>query len=70
VGKVKKVYHMSDDLFVVIAFIAFMVAVVLKLLGISTIIWGITSVQLFKGAVACLFFSIALSLRDLAQSGK
>ena len=66
----KKNYYMGDDFFVVIAFIAFMVAVVLKLLGISTIIWGITSVQLFKGAVVCLLFSIALSLGDMARAGK
>jgi len=66
----KKTYHMGDDLFVVIAFVTFIIAVVLKLLGISEIVWGITATQLFKGAVVCLLFSIALSLRDLAQSGK
>jgi hypothetical protein len=70
VDKVKKNYYMGDDLFVIIAFIAFMVAVVLKLLGISTIIWGVTTAQLFKGAVVCLLFSIALSLGDIARAGK
>jgi len=66
----KKLYPIGDDLFLVIGFIAFMVAVVTRLLGISVIFWGITPIQLFNGAMACLLFSIALSLRDIAQTGK
>lgn len=66
----KKMYRISDDLFMMIAFVAFMVGVVTRLLGISEIFWGITPLQLFNGTVVCLLFSIALSLRDLAQPGK
>jgi hypothetical protein len=66
----KKVYHVGDDLFVVIAFVSFVVAVISRLLGISPIFWGITPLQLFNGALACLLFSIALSLRDMAQVGR
>lgn len=66
----KKVYSITDDLFMVIAFVAFMVGVVTKLLVISPIFWGITPIQLFNGALMCLLFSIALSLRDLAKAGK
>ena len=64
----KKVYRIGDDLFMSIAFVVFIVGVVLKLLGISTIIWGITPIQLFNGAAVCLLFSIALSLREMAHS--
>lgn len=66
----KKVYRIGDDLFMVIAFVAFIVGAVLRLLGISPIFWEITPAQLVNGAVVCLLFSIALSLRDMAQPGK
>ena len=64
----KKTYEIGEDLFILIAFVAFVVGVVLRLLDISPIIWGITTAQLLKGTVACLLFSIALSVRELARS--
>jgi len=66
----RKIYPIGDDLFLAIAFVAFFVAVITRLLGISPIIWGITPLQLFYGAIACLLFSIALSLRDMSQKNK
>ena len=63
----KQIYCISDDLFMAFAFMSFIVAVVCRLLGISAIIWGITPNQLFQGAIVCLLFSIALSLRDMSQ---
>ena len=67
---VKKIYPIGDDLFLIIAFAAFIVAVVSRLLAISPIFWGVTPVQLLNGAVVCLLFSMALSIRDMAQTGK
>ncbi|MFH1577457.1 MAG: hypothetical protein ABIC18_00080 [Candidatus Omnitrophota bacterium] len=64
----KQTYHIGDDLFLVLAFSGFMVAVVAKLLGISLLFWGVTSIQLFGGSIVCLLFSIALSLREVAKS--
>jgi len=64
----KKMYDIGEDLFMIIAFVAFTVAVMIRLLEISPIIWGITPDQLFKGATVCLLFSIALSLRELVRS--
>lgn len=64
----KKMYDIGEDVFMIFAFVAFTVAVMLGLLGISPIIWGITPDKLYKGATVCLLFSIALSLRELARS--
>ena len=64
----KKTYEIGEDLFIIIAFVAFLVGVVLRLLDISPIIWGITTAGLLKGTVVCLLFSIALSVRELARS--
>jgi len=66
----KKIYPIGDDIFMVIAFSAFVVGLVLRLLGIPTIIWGIAPIQLIKGSAFCLLFSIALSLREMAHSVK
>ena len=66
----KNIYQVGDDLFVVIAFVAFVVAVFTRLLNISPLYLGITPVQLFKGAAMCLLFSIGLSLRDMAAVGR
>lgn len=66
----KKTYHLAEDLFIAMAFVSFIVAVVTGLLEISPILWGITPLQLFKGAGACLLFSIALSLREIALARK
>lgn len=69
----KKEYHLADDIFMCIAFISFMVGGTLNLVGISPIkLWTytLTSGQLIQGAVVCLFFSIALSLREVAHITK
>lgn len=66
----KKVYHLGDDLFLATAFVTFMVGGVLKLLGISTLFWGITTRSVVQLSVVCLLFSIALSLYDLAHGQK
>ncbi|MDD5669672.1 MAG: hypothetical protein PHE58_06565 [Candidatus Omnitrophica bacterium] len=66
----KKVYNIGDDIFLVVAFACFFIGGISKLLGISTIAWGITSHNLISLSVVCLFFSIALSLYDLANENK
>lgn len=66
----KKVYHLGDDLFLATAFVTFMVGGVLRLLGISTLFWGITTRSVVQLSVVCLLFSIALSLYDLAHGQK
>ena len=63
----KKVYNLGDDLFLAVAFVSFMIGVVLKLLGIEDIGWGVTARALIMNALMCLLFSIALSLYDLAH---
>ena len=64
----KQIYRIGDDLFVLIAFISLVVAIVTRLLGITNIIYGIRPVQLLCGSAICLLFSVALSLRDMAYS--
>jgi len=63
----RKAYPLGEDLFMIIAFIAFIVGVALKLLNIETVIWDVTPSHLFKGAVGCLLFSVAMSLRDITR---
>lgn len=66
----KKIYNIGDDLFLASAFMTFMVGGVLRLLGITTLFWGITTRSIIQLSVICLLFSIALSLYDLAHSQK
>ncbi len=66
----KKIYNIGDDLFLAVAFMTFMVGGVLRLLGISTLFWGITTRSIVQLSVICLLFSIALSLYDLAHGQK
>lgn len=66
----KKVYHLGDDLFLAFAFVTFIVGGVLRLLGIPTLFWGITTRSVVSLSVICLLFSIALSLYDLAHGQK
>lgn len=66
----KKVYNFGDDMFLAIAFMSFIIGVVLRLLGIFRFTVGgvvLTAETLIRGAVVCLLFSIALSIYDLAQ---
>lgn len=66
----KNIYQIGDDLFVIIAFVAFVVAVFTRLTNIPSMFLGITPIQLFKGAGMCLLLSIGLSLRDMAAASK
>lgn len=66
----KNIYQIGDDLFVIIAFVAFVVAVFARLAGVPPMFLGITPIQLFRGAGMCLLFSIGLSLRDMAAASK
>jgi len=63
----KNMYRLGDDLFIAIAFVSFMVGVVLRLLEIKKIFWGITTAGILRFSVMCLLFSIALSLLDLSH---
>ncbi len=66
----KKQYNVGEDIFLVIAFVSFVVGGILTLLGISELFWGITSHNLISLSIASLFFSMALSLHDLALGQK
>lgn len=63
----KKVYRVGDDIFIAVAFVSFIVGIFLKLLGITEIAGGISTQSLLSFALACLLFSIALSLFDLTR---
>lgn len=60
----KKVYNVGDDLFCAIAFISFVVGIVLRLLTISKVPFGVNHVEVLFFSMMCLLFSIALSLLD------
>ncbi|MFA5363331.1 MAG: hypothetical protein WC335_08885 [Candidatus Omnitrophota bacterium] len=66
----KKAYNFGDDLFLAMAFVTFAVGVVSRLLGIDSFWWGVTPHNLIALSMACLIFSIALSLYDIANSVK
>lgn len=61
----KTIYKLGDDLFVAIAFVSFVVGIILKLMGVEEIGAGITPKGIIFFAMMCLLFSIALSLYDL-----
>ncbi len=63
----KNVYRLGDDLFIAIAFVSFMIGLVLRLLEIKKAFWGITTIGILRFSVMCLLFSIALSLLDLSH---
>ena len=62
----KSRYHLGGDFFIACAFVSFVVAVMLRLMGIFTF-WGLNVEGIFKFSVSCLLFSIALSLLDLTN---
>jgi hypothetical protein len=66
----KKLYHVSDDIFIAAAFATFILGGFFKLLDIQVLFWGITAKSLIYLSFFCLLFSIALSLYDLAYKGK
>lgn len=60
-------YRIAEDLFIVIAFVAFGIASGTKLLGVQALLGDrITVGSLVRLSEICLLFSIALSLLDLS----
>lgn len=62
----KSRYQIGGDIFIATAFVSFVIAVMLRLMGIFTF-WGLKVEGIFKFSLACLLFSIALSLLDLTN---
>lgn len=63
----KNVYPLGDDFFIAMAFISFMVGVILRLLGIDDVGFGITPRGILFFSTMCLLFSISLSLYDITR---
>ncbi|RKY40720.1 MAG: hypothetical protein DRP76_01315 [Candidatus Omnitrophota bacterium] len=61
----RKVYRLGDDLFIAIAFVSFVIAIVLRLMGIEDLPLGLNTQEVLFLSMVCLLFSIALSLYDL-----
>ena len=61
----KKVYRVGEDVFIILAFVTFAVGVFLRALRFKELIWGITTNEVIAFSIACLLFSIALSVYDL-----
>ena len=61
----KKVYRLGDDLFIAMAFVSFVVGVMLRLLSISQVPFGVNHREVLFFSMMCLLFSISLSLYDL-----
>ncbi len=61
----RKVYRLGDDLFIAIAFVSFIVGIVLHLMGIEDLPLGVDIKAVLFFSMMCLLFSIALSLYDL-----
>jgi len=66
----KTVYRLGDDFFIAVAFVTFVIGIILRLMEISEIGLGITPAMILYAAAMCLLFSIALSLCDLNQRMK
>jgi len=66
----RKIYPLGDDFFIALAFISFVVGIILKLMGIDTIGFGVTNNSIFYFATMCLLFSVALSLYDITRERK
>ncbi len=65
----RKIYRLGDDLFIAVAFVSFIVGIVLHLMGIEDLALGITPNAILFFSMMCLLFSIALSLYDLHMKG-
>lgn len=63
----KKMYNISEDLFIAIAFVTFIIGGVLRLLQINDLFWGITTRNIIGLSVISLLFSMALSMYDIAH---
>lgn len=64
----KNVYRVGDDFFVALAFVSFVIGIVLRVLSFSQVPFGINFKEALFLAMMCLMFSIALNLHDLNQS--
>jgi|GEM_PF-1549757 ABC-type transport system involved in cytochrome c biogenesis permease subunit len=60
----KDVYRVGDDLFMALAFVSFVVGVVLRILSFSDVPFGVNYKEVIFLSMLCLLFSIALSLHD------
>ncbi len=63
----KSYYRIGGDIFVAVAFVAFIVGGMLYLAGINELFWNISAQGLMKLSAMSLLFSIALSLLDISQ---
>ncbi|MDD4907774.1 MAG: hypothetical protein PHJ00_01775 [Candidatus Omnitrophica bacterium] len=63
----RKVYPIGEDIFIASAFVSFLVAMVVKVVDLTPLPLGVTPSHIFSFSLICLLFSIALSLRDMAQ---
>jgi hypothetical protein len=64
----RKVYPIGEDIFIASAFVSFLIAVVVRVVDLTPLPLGITPTHIFNFSMICLLFSIALSLRDMAQA--
>jgi hypothetical protein len=63
----KNVYRVGDDFFVALAFVSFVIGVVLRILSFSQVPFGINYKECLFLSMMCLLFSIALNLHDANQ---
>lgn len=63
----KNVYRLGDDFFVALAFVSFVIGIVLRVLSFSDVPFGINYKESLFMSMMCLLFSIALNLHDLNQ---
>jgi len=64
----RKVYPLGEDIFIASAFVTFIIALVIRVMELTPLPFDITPKHIFYFSAICLLFSIALSLRDIAQS--
>jgi len=65
----KTMYRVGDDFFIAVAFITFVVGIILHIMDVTVGI-GINSQFVLFLSALCLLFSIALSLCDVNQRNK
>ncbi len=68
--EMKNLYYFGGDVFLAVAFVAFIVGAVLKLLGIPAIWLGITANQVINGSIISVLFSVALNISELTYQEK
>lgn len=65
----KNVYRLGDDFFVALAFVSFVIGIVLRVLTFAEVPFGVNYKESLFLSMMCLLFSIALNLHDLNQQG-